>query len=54
LKVTEDPAEIRRAVRALARSIRMTRIEAKEGDIFTPTIRGEFRRVLRLEMNATT
>jgi hypothetical protein len=54
LTVTEDPAEIRRAVRALARSIRMTRIEAKEGDIFTPTIRVEFRRVLRLEMDATT
>jgi len=38
LTVTDDPAEIRRAVRALARQIRVARGEAKQGDIFTLAI----------------
>ena len=54
LTVTDDPAEIRRAVRALAKRIRVARAEAKQGDIFTPTISVEFRKALLLEMNANT
>ena len=54
LTVTDDPAEIRRAVHALAKRIRVARAGAQEGEIFTPTISVEFRKVLRLEMNAHT
>src|SRR5688572_8594590 len=36
--VTDDPAEIRRAERALARKIRAARNGAKQGEIFTATI----------------
>ena len=54
LTVTGDPAEIRRAVRALAKRIRVARAEAKQGDIFTPAISVEFRKSLRVEMNAPT
>jgi hypothetical protein len=54
LTVTDDPAEIRRAVRALAKRIRVARAGAKEGDMFTPTISVEFRKALILEMNANT
>ena len=53
-RVTRDVAEIRRAIRALARRIRAARAEAKQGDIFTPTISAEFRKALLLEMNAHT
>ena len=53
-RVTDDPAEIRRAVRALSSKIRVARAEAKQGDIFTTTIGIEFRKVLLLEMNAQT
>ena len=44
LRVTDDPGEIRRAVRALAKRIRIARAEAKQGDIFTPIISVEFRK----------
>ena len=54
LTVTDDPAEIRRAVRALAKRIRVARAEAKQGDIFTPAISVEFRKALCLEMNTNT
>jgi hypothetical protein len=54
LTVTDDPAEIRRAVHALAQRIRVARAGAQEGEIFTPTISVEFRRVLLLEMSAKT
>jgi hypothetical protein len=54
LTVTDDPSEIRRAVRALAKQIRVARAEAKQGDIFTLAISGEFRKALILEMNANT
>jgi hypothetical protein len=54
LTVTDDPAEIRRAVRALAKKIRVARAEAKQGEIFTPTISVEFKKVLLLEMDANT
>jgi hypothetical protein len=54
LTVTDDPAQIRRAVRALAKRIRVARAGAKEGDMFTPTISVEFRKALILEMDAST
>lgn len=54
LTVTDDPAEIRRAVRALAERIRAARAKARQGDIFTPSIRVEFTKALLLEMNANT
>ena len=54
LTVTDDPAEIRRAVRALAKRIRVARADARQGDIFTPAISVEFRKTLLLEMNAET
>jgi hypothetical protein len=52
LRVTADVAEIRRARRALALAIQAARHEAHEGDIFSPAINLEFKRVLALEMNA--
>src|SRR6266852_4818139 len=52
--VTNDPAEIRMAVRALAKRIRVARAEAKQGDFFTPIISAEFRKALFLGMNANT
>ena len=54
LTVTDDPAEIRSAVRALAKKIRVARAEAKQGEIFTPTISVEFKKVLLLEMDANS
>ena len=54
LTVTDDPAKIRRAVRALAKRIRVARAEAKQGDIFTPAATGQFRKALVLEMSANT
>ncbi len=54
LTVTDDPAEIRRAIRARAERIRAARAGAREGDMFTPTISVEFRKALILEMDANT
>ena len=54
MRVTEDPAEIRRAQRALAKQIRAARDGAQEGDIFSPAISVEFKEVLALKMNAKT
>ena len=54
MTVTDDVSEIRRAIRALAKEIRLARGGAKQGDIFTPTISVEFRRVLFVEMDANT
>jgi hypothetical protein len=54
LMVTEDPAYIRRAERALATKIRVARAEAKQGDIFTPAISVEFRKILLRTMTAGT
>jgi hypothetical protein len=53
LTVTSDPADIGRAERALARRIRAAR-ESRQGQLFTPSITMEFRRVLLLEMSAPT
>jgi hypothetical protein len=52
LTVTDDPSAIRRAERALAKRIRMARAEAKQGDLFTPSISVEFRKALLLETDA--
>jgi hypothetical protein len=54
LTVTNDPAEIRITVRALAKKIRVARATAKQGDIFTPVISARFRKALLLEMDAGT
>jgi hypothetical protein len=42
----DDPAQVRRAVHALAASVRAARADAKRGDIFTPAISREFRKAL--------
>ena len=54
LTVTDDPAEISRAVHALAKRIRVARAGVQEGEIFTSTISVEFRKVLRFEVDANT
>lgn len=54
LTVTDDPAEIRETVRALAQRIRVARADAKQGDIFTPTVSAEFKKALLIEMHANT
>ena len=54
MTVTGDVSEIRRAVRALATEIREARAGARQGDIFTPAISVEFRRVLSREVDANT
>jgi hypothetical protein len=53
-RVTENPAEIFRAVALLAERIRVAREDAKEGDIFTRPISLQFKKVLLLEMTAKT
>jgi hypothetical protein len=54
LTVTDDPGEIRRAVRARAKRIRVARAGAKQGDMFTRAISVEFRKALSFEMDAST
>ena len=54
LMVTEDPAEIIQAVRALAARIRVARAGARQGDIFSPTVSAQFKRALLLEIDANT
>jgi hypothetical protein len=54
LRVTGDPVEIKRAVRARATRIRVARARAKQGDVFTPSITAEFKKALVLEMDANT
>jgi hypothetical protein len=51
LHVTDNPAENIAIQRELARRIRRARDRAVRGDIFTPAISGEFRRILFIEMN---
>ena len=53
LAVTNDPAEFMRAERALARRIRLAR-DTEPEEIFTRAIAVEFRKILLLEMNAST
>lgn len=54
LVVTDDPDEIERTERALARRIRLARGEARQGEIFTPDITRQFRSALRQVMDART
>jgi hypothetical protein len=46
IPISDDPAEIRQAIRVRAKKIRAARAGAKEGDIFTPAIRDSFKRAL--------
>ena len=46
-RVSDSPAENIKAEHALARRIRDAREHARRGDIFTPAISTEFRRILR-------
>jgi hypothetical protein len=54
LRVTEDPAEILKAIRALAARIRVARARARQGDIFSPAVSARFKRTLLLEVDADT
>lgn len=54
MALTDDPGQIRAAVRTLAKRIRTARAEAREGDIFTPAISCEFRRALLTVARANT
>lgn len=54
LTVTDDPADIVRAELALARRVRVARAGARQGEMFTPEIRADFRRVLALETDPAT
>jgi hypothetical protein len=54
LIVTEHPAEILRAIRALAARIRVARAGARQGDIFSPTVSAKFKKTLLLEIDADT
>lgn len=54
LTLTDDPADITTAEVALAKRIRVARDDAERGEFFTSAISREFRRVLRLEMTAST
>ena len=54
LMVTGDPADIGRAERPLARRIRIARAGATQGDLFTPDVGADFRRVLLLETDSQT
>jgi hypothetical protein len=54
LMVTDDPRDILRAERVLARRIRHARAGANGGEIFTPEIVAAFKGILRLETRAST
>ena len=49
LHVTDNPAETIDIQRKLARRIRRARSGARRGEIFTPDISAEFRRILQIE-----
>lgn len=49
MKTTDDPARIRQAETLLAERLRAARTDAKPGDIFTPEIRGAFRKLMYSE-----
>jgi hypothetical protein len=54
LAPTDRPEEIRQAVRALAKRIRVARAANREGDIFTPAISDVFKRALLDEVRPGT
>lgn len=49
LKETTDPAQIKAAQDGMAERIRAARVTAKQGDVFTPEIVAQFRRLLTPE-----
>src|SRR3954470_5435903 len=49
-----DPAEVRKAVHALAAKIRVVRADARRGDIFTPLISNEMKKVLSVQLDDST
>lgn len=50
MKETTDPSDIREAQATLAERLRAARADARQGDIFTPEIRAEFRRLMYPEL----
>ena len=52
LKKTDDPAKIKASQETLAAKLRTARAQAKPGEIFTPAVQKEFRRLLRPEVTA--
>ena len=54
LEPTDNPAEIRKAMRARANRIRAARADVREGDIFTPAISGSFKRALAEHLSPAT
>ena len=54
LTTTDNPSEIRKALRERAKKIRAARSHAREGDIFTPAISDSFRRALVDEVDPGT
>jgi hypothetical protein len=54
LTTSDNPAEIRKAIRARAKKIRAARADAREGDIFTPAISDSFKRALADEVDPGT
>ena len=52
--ISDDPAEIRKAIHTRAKRIRAARAGAKEGDIFTPAISDSFKRALVDEVDLRT
>ena len=51
MKKTNDSTELRSAQQGLAERIGAARTSAKQGDIFTPEIAAQFRKMLRPEVN---
>ena len=54
LEPTDNPAEIRKAIRVRAKRIRAARADVREGDIFTPAISDSFKRALAEQLNPAT
>jgi len=50
LKETNDPAKIKAAQDGMSTQIRAARVNAKQGDVFTPEIAAAFRRLLNPEL----
>ena len=50
LKETNDPAKIKAAQDGMSAQIRAARVNAKQGDVFTPEIIAKFRRLLNPEL----
>ncbi len=53
LKPTDSPETLQKYKEALAHEIQAGRDQAKQGDIFTPPIAAEFRRLIKIAMRRT-